>query len=100
MKIIAVNISQTISTQTILDATKRAWVLVLSKCAEYDYVISVSKGVIEGFLKKTAEHPDSFQPDRVDFDLLPCTPQQIQQIKDYINVNKINLKFISTKYID
>ena len=100
MKIIAVNISQTKLTQTILDATKRAWVLVLSRCTEYDYVIGVSKGDIEGFFMKTGEHPDPNQPDRVEFDLLPCTSQQIDLIRDYINDKKINLKFISVKYIE
>lgn len=101
MKIIAVNINKALASNprpTILDATKRAWKLNINRCKDYDYVIGVGNGHIQGFFRKTGEHIDLIEPPRVEFDLTPCNSQEENKIRDYC-VNK-NLRGITTKYID
>ena len=100
MKIIAVNINKALASNprpTILDATKRAWKLNINRCKDYDYVIGVVNGHIVGSFSKTTEHQDSIQPNRVEFNLIPCNPQDDNLIRNYCN-NK-NLRGITTKYI-
>jgi len=57
----------------------------------------VEKEKIVECFKKTGEHIDNIEPNRVEFDLTKCNPQEDNLIRNYpIH----NLKGIVTKYID
>jgi hypothetical protein len=99
MKIIAVNITKTLASGlSVLSSTERAWVLNISNCSKRNYVIGIKNGKIEGFFKKTGEHPDSIDPKRVAFILIELDASCI--INCFNNNPLIGLKGITTKYID
>ena len=100
MRIIAVNIYKGIILMNPMDATKRVWKLKLNKCIDYEYVIGVNKGEIVECFTMIGVHQDLTIIDRVEFDLELCSPLQNSHIRAYIDANNINLKWITTKFIN
>ena len=100
--IIAVNISRALAEgKTPHEATERAWDLIADNCSEHEYVIGVSKGtIISCFVLISVEQYEEY-PDRVKFDLKPCSPQEEETINNYILDNQVNLSYIQKgKYIN
>jgi hypothetical protein len=99
--IIAVNIGRTLNAGlTIQQATERAWSLSMNNCLMHQYVIGVSGGEILGYFRLINVSQDELEPDRVAFELEPCTQQQIDTINNHIQANNVNLKGVQRgKYI-
>jgi len=102
MKIIAVNIGKSLSKgNTVINSTRRAWKLDLEKANGFDKVISIDHGIITGYfnLAPNGVRQDSREPNRVYFNLTPCTSAEKLAIDSFIKVNRINLSGFVTKYI-
>jgi hypothetical protein len=99
--IIAVNINRALASGlSIQNATERAWALSIDNCKKHEYVIGVVSGAVVGYFKLNNVIQDSQLPNRVKFDLIPCTGTDIQLIDDYISSNNISLDYIQRgKYI-
>jgi len=98
MKIIAVNISKQYKNETLLNATRRAWILDINKCKDFDYVIGVVIGDIFSYFRKVNVMPDR-EIRRVCFDLEKCSNDEELEIRNYISSHNIKLRGFVTKYI-
>ena len=96
MRIIAVNIRNNISKPPLL-ATQRAWKLNINRACKSDYVIGVASEDVYGYFRINGVMQDIQEPDRIAFDLIECTPNEIALINAAIT--SVNLKGIRTKYI-
>jgi len=83
MKLIAVNISQTLPTSSsVLIATSSAWKLKHSKFSKHkiDFVIGVASGNIFGYYRMKTS---STTGGRVSFSLINCTPKEKSAIDSF-----------------
>jgi len=97
MTIIAVNISKNVSRMSLLNATRRAWKLNLSKARKCIFVVGVSNGTINEYYNLHSAFVDRREPDRIAFKLSVCNSGQRRIIN--ATVGSQNLRGFVTKYI-
>jgi hypothetical protein len=98
MKILAVNIHNQLDNDlSVLDATKRAWLLDENKFDKNlpDFVIGVANGVIKGHFRFIGWSKDKIEPNRLEFTLEYCTDAEKVSIDNFTKDK--NLKYFVTK---
>lgn len=98
MKILAVNIHNQLAKKlSVLDATKRAWLLDENKFEKNlpVFVIGVANGDIKGYFRLMGWNKDKIEPNRLEFTLDGCTEAEIVSIDNFTKDK--NLRYFVTK---
>lgn len=100
MKLILVNIGNTFNVNSIMSATKEAWLLKRATAESYEFVVAVAGGNVIQVFKKIDVDDHSTQIGRVRFKLDFCNLNEENMVKNYIDDNSVNLKYFVTKYLN